>query len=549
MDPELKPIITHLAKLKKAMAESDQQPEEAYAIKLQGWPCKTSEVDHMAKKKSKAKKPNPEADVDPKKSWYDWYKALEPKLKTSWQKSWIYDVLALCASGDFPCDRSLIIAGLCFWSSSVNCMRLRFGMMTPTLLDLAAIAGLHPHGVVYSAVDLPEPLLKPGYDKPSKNFTNWIKTYFGYTGSSSGAPIDHRYPDYLALDLASIPTLETTEERRELWASILISRDLPYGLALNKGNHYPCGCEVYYPAVVGRQMGFIQGVPSPMVDSHNYFSSWRVSFKKASEMNSVVNFNRELVKVCNFQTRDPEFGFTESFKACLISLPTSLPLAATKEASAGSSHSQDVGEGQNSSGYDVEIPPADDIILARPRKIPRNPLPPGSSRIVEQPNSTHLTMATHSAVSSSAIPEFRTPILETEVGGQIATSEVEVEVIGANLSTNPDVIVAETQLPFKNLHFLFLVNVVDHQTIPADQTANASGVPPVIPVTLSAVHASQIPQLPSDVSIPILTDQQPEVSCTAGALVESGSEQPLSTDQDDLIQSLLDHISITCQSI
>ncbi|CAL9020088.1 unnamed protein product [Prunus brigantina] len=62
-------------------------------------------------------------------------------------------------------------------------------MMTPTLLDLATIAGLRPHGVVYSAVDLPEPLLKPGYDKPSKNFTNWIKTYFGYTGSSSGAPI------------------------------------------------------------------------------------------------------------------------------------------------------------------------------------------------------------------------------------------------------------------------------------------------------------------------------------------------------------------------
>ena len=53
-----------------------------------------------------------------------------------------------------------------------------------------------------------------------------------------------------------------------------------------------------------------------MVDSRNYFSSWRVSFKKASEVNSVVNFIRELVKVFNFQTRDPEFGFTESFKAC-----------------------------------------------------------------------------------------------------------------------------------------------------------------------------------------------------------------------------------------
>ncbi|KAI5327034.1 hypothetical protein L3X38_026430 [Prunus dulcis] len=146
MDPELKSIISHLANLKKAMAESEQQPKEAYAIKLQGdipryvlgplyplqppdevvriwaeqnddppsfivefdwkstwealrpfkgWPCKTSEVDCVAKKRSKAKKPNPAADVDPKKIWYEWYKALEPKLKTSLQKSGIYDVLAL----------------------------------------------------------------------------------------------------------------------------------------------------------------------------------------------------------------------------------------------------------------------------------------------------------------------------------------------------------------------------------------------------------------------------------------------------------------------
>ncbi|CAL8992891.1 unnamed protein product [Prunus brigantina] len=283
-------------------------------------------------------------------------------------------------------------------------------------------------------------------------------------------------------------------------------------------------------------------------------------------------------------TRDPEFGFTESFKAwwgkmsaTWFSQPSEIHMErifwgcacsstyysfkqATKEASADSSHSQgekrplpstqDVGEGQNSSGYDVEIPPADDIILARPRKIPRNPLPPSSSRIVEQPNPTHSA-------------EFRTPILETEVGGQIATSkaEVEMEVIGANLSTNPDVIVAETQpvtQPSRSRGVdRGVINgpshIPDHQTIPADQTANASGVPPVIPVTLSAEHASQIPQLPSDVSIPILTYQQPEVgepimpdlssvrACTAGALVENGSEQPLSTDQDDLIQSLLDH--------
>ncbi|CAL2257285.1 unnamed protein product [Prunus armeniaca] len=239
----------------------------------------------------------------------------------------------------------------------------------------------------------------------------------------------HRYSGYLALDLASIPTLETKEEQRELWASILINRDLPYGLALNKGNHYPCGCKVYYPAAVGRQIGFIQGVPSPMVDSHNYFSSWRVSFKEVSEVNSVVNFNRELVKIFKFQICNPKFGFTESFK---LGGGKYQPLA-TKEASADSNPNQDVGEDLNSSGYDVNIPLVDDTILARPRKILRNPLPPCLSRIIEQPKPTHSTMATHSAVSSSAILESQIPIFEAET-----------EVIGANLSINPDVIMVET---------------------------------------------------------------------------------------------------------
>ncbi|CAL8163977.1 unnamed protein product [Prunus armeniaca] len=290
-------------------------------------------------------------------------------------------------------------------------MRLRFGMMTPTLLDLAAIVNLRPHGVAYSEVNLPKHILEPDYDKPNKNFNKWIKPNFTYVGLSSRAPIaksakrsnlwlrlmqtakqwpwvpsfwptftdaftrlfcpnpchamlqarfgfsncgskftsrvrvtrsnrspsdlsiclDHRYSGYLALDLASIPTLETKEEELELWASILISRDLPYGLALNKGNHYPCGCKVYYPAVV------------------------------------------------------------------------------------------DVGEDGNSYDYDFKILPADDTILARPRKIPRNPLALGK--------------------------ESRIPIFEAEVGGQTITSEAKMvtEVIGTNPSTNLDVSMAETQ--------------------------------------------------------------------------------------------------------
>ncbi|VVA27185.1 PREDICTED: PRUPE_3G140800 [Prunus dulcis] len=44
------------------------------------------------------------------------------------------------------------------------------------------------------------------------------------------------------------------EERHNMWASILISRDLPYGLMVNKGNNYHCGGELYYPAAASYQL-------------------------------------------------------------------------------------------------------------------------------------------------------------------------------------------------------------------------------------------------------------------------------------------------------
>ncbi|CAL9011522.1 unnamed protein product [Prunus brigantina] len=54
-------------------------------------------------------------------------------------------------------DRSLLSAALCFWSSATNTMNLRFGMMTPTVLDMAALFGLSPLGVeVNAALVAPE---------------------------------------------------------------------------------------------------------------------------------------------------------------------------------------------------------------------------------------------------------------------------------------------------------------------------------------------------------------------------------------------------------
>ncbi|KAL6276164.1 hypothetical protein ACE6H2_019765 [Prunus campanulata] len=647
------PVTSHLAKLKKAMDESQNQPKESFAVRhqenlfvlgplyllqppddvvviwaeqhddqppykmkfewsktwekirpIKGWPnVPISNAVTTAGTKSKVKKNNPGG--DPKRDWYDWFKALEPKLKTFWHKIGIYDALALCATGTFPCDRSLLIASLCFWSCSTNCMKLRFGMMTPTLLDLAAIAGLRPHGKDYSAAGLPKSTSKLSYSRTNKYFSNWVETYFRFAKSSSGAPrngvsyeehvaflqmwlckfltcsksgqitqevqslaevlangetvalgpiflaylyrglhqmvspnpvscnvsgpiwlfqlwlhiyfpelgpsevtfqsdtllglpiaqlplqkhhvedcfdffyecserspndfsicLDRRYPSYLAMDLATPATLENRKERQELWASILINRDLPHGLVVGEGSQYHCGCEIYYPAAVGRQLGFIQGVPAPMIDSLNHFSSWRVSFKKKDEVISLVNDNRELAAPFVFPTRDPQFGFTDFFKpwwermsSTWFSLPFKADTAGifqgcpcsssynqwktarAKEmgsiALADSSSNQgekralssDSGTAEDGhlSNHDIEFPPADNISLARPRKTRKNPHPTGlgvedSIRLVELPNQFHSTAIAQSAVSSSIAPDSHASTLELDLGGLITTS-------------------------------------------------------------------------------------------------------------------------------
>ncbi|CAL9012194.1 unnamed protein product [Prunus brigantina] len=163
---------------------------------FKGWPTGTPlKPDPTATKEAPSKKassaagkPDHSSSADGKFDWYHWFKALEPKLRGHWKKIGIYDTLLLCAGSPFPCDRSLIIAALCFWSSSTNCMRLRFGMMTPNLLDLAAIAGLHPHGDDFSAANLPEGKVGLDFHKSNKTSGSWVKTYLGHGGDPTDPP-------------------------------------------------------------------------------------------------------------------------------------------------------------------------------------------------------------------------------------------------------------------------------------------------------------------------------------------------------------------------
>ncbi|CAL8152871.1 unnamed protein product [Prunus armeniaca] len=94
-------------------------------------------------------------------------------------------------------NRSLLAAALCFWSLATNTMNLRFGMMTPTVLDMAALFGLSPLGVeVNSALVSPEaegsfkaawPTVAKLAGSKAKNMLNYSSFYsnFGVEDSAN----------------------------------------------------------------------------------------------------------------------------------------------------------------------------------------------------------------------------------------------------------------------------------------------------------------------------------------------------------------------------
>ncbi|CAL9024735.1 unnamed protein product [Prunus brigantina] len=83
---------------------------------------------------------------------------------------------------------------------------------------------------------------------------------------------------------------------------------------VNKGSNCHCGGELYYPAAASYQLGFIQSIPIPPMDSVNLLSSWRVEFKDAKEVfTTLTDFNQDLVKSFSILIRDPRFGDSNIF--------------------------------------------------------------------------------------------------------------------------------------------------------------------------------------------------------------------------------------------
>ncbi|CAL9012338.1 unnamed protein product [Prunus brigantina] len=88
--------------------------------------------------------------------WEKWLPRMVHFFGQQWKEQGIYHLIKLFDRPLFM-DRSLLVMALCFWSSATNTMNLRFGMMTSTVLDVAALFGLSPLGVeVNAALVAPE---------------------------------------------------------------------------------------------------------------------------------------------------------------------------------------------------------------------------------------------------------------------------------------------------------------------------------------------------------------------------------------------------------
>ncbi|CAL9011450.1 unnamed protein product [Prunus brigantina] len=131
--------------------------------------------------------------------WNKWLPRMEHFFGQQWKDQGIYHLIKLF---DRPLvmDRSLLAAALCFWSSATNTMNLRFGMMTPTVLDMAALFGLSPLGVeVNAALVAPEaegsfkaawPTVAKLAGSKAKNMLNYSNFYGNF-----GMEVEHAaYP-------------------------------------------------------------------------------------------------------------------------------------------------------------------------------------------------------------------------------------------------------------------------------------------------------------------------------------------------------------------
>jgi len=81
--------------------------------------------------------------IDKVEDYIAWLDRVENHKGSLWKDLGIFDLIQLWRQGP-RYQTHMLLSVLHFWNSSTNSLHLKYGMLTPTLLDVAAITGLKP---------------------------------------------------------------------------------------------------------------------------------------------------------------------------------------------------------------------------------------------------------------------------------------------------------------------------------------------------------------------------------------------------------------------
>lgn len=102
----------------------------------------------------------------------------------------------------------------------------------------------------------------------------------------------------------------------DMWASFLVSRDLPVGIALPKFGSKMFGVEAYCPNLCARQFGLIQDIPTPPFYSLNTHFLEKIIVRSFEEQLQVIKVTTaHLFTKLKLSSYSPLPSTTSSFKA------------------------------------------------------------------------------------------------------------------------------------------------------------------------------------------------------------------------------------------
>ncbi|KAM1454701.1 hypothetical protein ACFX1X_004219 [Malus domestica] len=115
------------------------------------------------------------------------------------------------------------------------------------------------------------------------------------------------YPSFIRLP-TSTWSAEEDADLRQIWGSFVLARDLPLGCDGKRS-----GWEVYHPNFLARQLGYLQGCPTPLLSSRTVLSRGREPRSSKKECRTAVREFQERCQKFRLRLATPETHCTDTF--------------------------------------------------------------------------------------------------------------------------------------------------------------------------------------------------------------------------------------------